>query len=66
MAQDKYLANTEWTADQTRELLGIAADVGSVINPEPISAGIMALGGTGLRTWNRAFDAMPVFLCVMR
>ena len=57
MAQDKHLANTEWTADKTRELLGIAADVGSVIDPEPISAGIMALGGTGLRTWNKAFDA---------
>lgn len=56
MSQDKYLANTEWTPDKTRELIGIAADVASVINPEPISAGIMALGGTGLRTWNRIFD----------
>ena len=57
LAQDKHLANTEWwNADQWRELGGIAADVASVINPEPISAGIMALGGTGLRTWNKAND----------
>ena len=57
MAQDKYLANTEWTADQTRELVGIAADVASVIDPEPFSAAGLALTGTGLRTWNRIFDA---------
>ena len=56
MAQDKYLANTEWTPDKTRELIGIAADVASVINPEPISAAGLALSGTGLRTWNRIFD----------
>lgn len=56
MAQDKYLANTEWTPDKTRELLGIAADVASVIDPEPFSAAGLALTGTGLRTWNRAFD----------
>ena len=56
MAQDKYLANTEWTPDKTRELIGIAADVASVINPEPISAAGLALTGTGLRTWNRIFD----------
>lgn len=54
--QNKYLQNTEWTADQTRELAGIAADVASVIDPEPVSAGVLALTGTGLRTWNRAFD----------
>ena len=56
MAQDKYLSNTEWTPDKTRELIGIAADVASVINPEPISAAGLALTGTGLRTWNRIFD----------
>jgi len=56
MAQDKYLANTEWTPDKTRELIGIAADVASVIDPEPISAAGLALSGTGLRTWNRIFD----------
>ena len=56
MAQDKYLANTEWTPDKTRELLGIAADVASVVNPEPLSAAGFAISGTGLRTWNRAFD----------
>lgn len=56
MAQDKYLANTEWTPDKTRELIGIATDVASVINPEPISAAGLALTGTGLRTWNRIFD----------
>ena len=56
MAQDKYLANTELTPDKTRELIGIAADVASVINPEPISAAGLALTGTGLRTWNRIFD----------
>lgn len=56
MAQDKYLANTEWTPDKTRELIGIAADVASVVDPEPISAAGLALSGTGLRTWNRIFD----------
>ena len=56
MAQDKYLANTEWTPDKTRELIGIAADVASVIDPEPISAAVLALSGTGVRTWNRIFD----------
>lgn len=56
MAQDKYLANTEWTPDKTRELLGIAADVASVVDPEPLSAAGFSIAGTGLRTWNRAFD----------
>ena len=56
LAQSEYLQNTEWTADQWRELGGIAADVVSVIDPEPVSAGISALTGTGLRTWNRIFD----------
>ena len=55
-AQEEYLKNTEWTADQTRELVGIAADVASVIDPEPFSAASLALTGTGLRTWNRIFD----------
>ena len=54
--QEKYLNNTNWTSDQWREIGGIAADVVSVIDPEPVSAGISALTGTGLRTWNRAFD----------
>ena len=56
MAQDKYLANTEWTQDKTLELVGIAADVASVIDPEPISAAGFSLTGTAARTWNRIFD----------
>lgn len=56
-AQQQYLNNTEWTADQTRELAGIAADVASVVDPEPFTAGGLALTGTGLRTYNRATDA---------
>lgn len=56
-AQQQYLNNTEWTADQTRELMGIAADVASVVDPEPFTAGGLALTGTGLRTYNRATDA---------
>lgn len=56
LAQSEYLQNTEWTADQWRELGGIAADVISVVDPEPVSAGVSALTGTGLRTWNRIFD----------
>lgn len=55
-AQQEYLQNTEWTNDQWRELGGIAADVLSVVDPEPVTAGISALTGTGLRTWNRIFD----------
>ena len=56
LEQQKYLANTELTDDQWRELAGIAADVASVIDPEPFTAGGLALAGTGLRTYNRAFD----------
>lgn len=56
-AQQKYLNNTEWTSDQKRELAGIVADVASVIDPEPFTAGGLALTGTGLRTYNRATDA---------
>lgn len=57
LEQQKYLSNTEWTNDQWRELGGIAADVASVIDPEPFSAGGLALTGTGLRTYNRWNDA---------
>lgn len=57
LEQQKYLSNTEWTNDQWRELGGIAADVASVIDPEPFSAGGLALTGTGLRTYNRWKDA---------
>jgi hypothetical protein len=37
--------------------MGIAADVASVVDPEPFTAGGLALTGTGLRTYNRATDA---------
>ena len=54
--QQKYLQQTEWTPDKTRELAGIAADVVSIIDPEPFSAAGLALTGTALRTYNRATD----------
>lgn len=56
LAQDKYLANTEMTRDKYLELAGIAADVASVIDPEPISAAGLSFAGTTARTLNRIFD----------
>ncbi len=54
--QQKYLQQIEWTPDKTRELAGIAADVASIIDPEPLSAAGLSLTGTALRAYNRATD----------
>lgn len=50
-AKQAYLNNKPegFTSAEWQELSGIALDVASIINPEPISASVMATGAAGLR-----------------
>ena len=52
-AQKAYLNNTEFTEADGYELAGIIADIASIVDPEPISAGVLGVGAAGARNWAR-------------
>lgn len=52
--QQKYLQNTEWTSADTAELVGIAADIASIVDPEPFSAAGLGFGAAVARNVARA------------
>lgn len=52
-AQRAYLDNTEFTEADTYELAGIIADIASIVDPEPWSAGGLGLAAAGARNYAR-------------
>jgi hypothetical protein len=49
----EYLGNTEFTEADKYELAGIVADIASIVDPEPISAGVLGTGAAAARNYAR-------------
>lgn len=58
-AQQEYLKSTGFNDADIAELSGIALDIASIVDPEPISAGAMGLAAAGARNYARAQDPKP-------
>ncbi len=54
--QQKYLQQTGFTNADIAELSGIAMDIASIVDPEPLSAGTLGVGAAAARNYARAQD----------